>query len=72
MIDFAKYHRSLEQINPIRVHGKVSEIIGLVVEGHGPAASIGEVCMIAVIGHAIMPPSGQRKMTPSRRKGDKG
>ncbi|MCE5282411.1 MAG: flagellar protein export ATPase FliI [Deltaproteobacteria bacterium] len=47
MIDFAKYHRSLEQINPIRVHGKVSEIIGLVVEGHGPAASIGEVCMIA-------------------------
>ncbi len=47
MIDFAKYHRSLEQIKPIRVHGKVSEIIGLVVEGHGPAASIGEVCMIA-------------------------
>ncbi|MCX5854684.1 MAG: flagellar protein export ATPase FliI [Deltaproteobacteria bacterium] len=46
MIDFAKYHRRLDQANPIRVHGKVSEIIGLVVEGHGPAASIGELCGI--------------------------
>lgn len=47
MTDFARYHRLLGQINPIRVHGKVSEIIGLVVEGHGPAASIGEICEIA-------------------------
>lgn len=46
MIDFAKYHRLLDQANPIRVHGKVSEIIGLVVEGHGPAASIGDLCGI--------------------------
>jgi len=46
MIEFKKYHQLLEQINPIRVHGKVSEIIGLVVEGHGPAASIGEICNI--------------------------
>ena len=46
MFDFAKYHRLLDQANPIRVHGKVSEIIGLVVEGHGPAASIGELCGI--------------------------
>jgi len=46
MVDLSKYHSRLEQINPIRVHGKVSEIIGLVVEGHGPAASIGEICGI--------------------------
>ena len=46
MIDFAKYHRLLDQANPIRIYGKVSEIIGLVVEGHGPAASIGELCGI--------------------------
>jgi flagellum-specific ATP synthase len=46
MIDLSKYHERLDQINPIRVHGKVSEIIGLVVEGHGPAASIGEICGI--------------------------
>ena len=46
MIDFARYHRLLEQANPIRLYGKVSEIIGLVVEGQGPAASIGQLCGI--------------------------
>ena len=46
LIDFEKYHRLLEQTSPIRIHGKVSEIIGLVVEGHGPVASIGEICGI--------------------------
>jgi flagellum-specific ATP synthase len=45
-VDFSKYGRMLDQANPIRIHGKVSEIIGLVVEGFGPAASIGEVCGI--------------------------
>jgi flagellum-specific ATP synthase len=46
MMALKKYRHLLDQINPIRVHGKVSEIIGLVVEGHGPAASIGEMCDI--------------------------
>lgn len=52
-VDLAKYHRMMERINPIRVNGKVSEIVGLVVEGRGPAAFIGEVC-------GIFPP-GQEK-----------
>jgi len=46
MVDFAKYHRSLERVSPIKTYGKVSAITGLVVEGQGPAASIGEVCGI--------------------------
>jgi flagellum-specific ATP synthase len=46
MVDYAKYHSLLSRSNPIRIYGKVSEIIGLVVEGHGPAASIGELCGI--------------------------
>ncbi len=45
-IDFDTYHRTLSCLDPIRVNGKVSEIVGLVVEGHGPAASIGELCSI--------------------------
>jgi len=45
-IDLKKYHQALAQINPIRVNGKISEIIGLVVESTGPAASIGEICGI--------------------------
>lgn len=52
MIDFAKYHRALGQVNSIRIHGKVTEIIGLVVEGNGPAASIGELCGIFPSGSA--------------------
>lgn len=45
-IDLSKYHRLLERVSPIKAYGKVTEIIGLVVEGQGPAASIGEVCGI--------------------------
>lgn len=52
MIDFAKYHRLLGQVNTIRIHGKVTEIIGLVVEGNGPAVSIGELCGIFPAGSA--------------------
>jgi flagellum-specific ATP synthase len=46
MIDLSRYENILHRINPIRVNGKVSEIIGLMVQGNGPAASIGEVCGI--------------------------
>lgn len=45
-VELGKYHRILDQVTPIRVHGKVSEIIGLVVVGHGPVASIGDICGI--------------------------
>ncbi len=45
-MDFKKYHRRLAGVNPVRVTGKVSEIIGLLVEGQGPPASIGEICDI--------------------------
>ena len=51
-MDFARYHRILGQLNPIRIHGKVTEIIGLVVEGNGPASSIGELCGIFPSGSA--------------------
>ncbi len=45
-LDLTRYQRVLERINPIKVYGRVSEIVGLVVEGHGPAASIGELCLL--------------------------
>jgi flagellum-specific ATP synthase len=53
-LDFIKYHRLLEKTNTIMTHGKVSEIIGLMVEGYGPTAAIGEVCGIF--------PHGQEKL----------
>jgi flagellum-specific ATP synthase len=45
-IRFEKYRQVLRHTNPIRVNGKVGQIVGLVVEGHGPATAIGEVCRI--------------------------
>ena len=48
-IDISRYESILKRINPIRVNGKVSEIVGLMVEGNGPAASIGDVCGIVPV-----------------------
>jgi len=45
-IDFAGYRHKLAQVNPIQVFGRVTEIVGLIVEAKGPAASLGEVCQI--------------------------
>jgi len=52
-IDLSRYFKALESLNPVRINGKVSEIIGLVVEGHGPVASIGEVCGIYPSGDGV-------------------
>lgn len=41
-----KYHRKITDINPFNIYGKVSGVIGLLVEGHNPGASIGEMCRI--------------------------
>jgi flagellum-specific ATP synthase len=49
VIDLSRYENILNRMNPIRVNGKVSEIIGLMVQGNGPAASIGEVCGIVPV-----------------------
>lgn len=45
-IDFARYHHTLKKINPINVHGRVIKVVGLVIEGHGLEASIGEECEV--------------------------
>ncbi len=54
-IDLTRYEKLLERINPIRVNGKVTEIVGLIVEGSGPAASIGDICgIMPVNGDALL------------------
>jgi flagellum-specific ATP synthase len=45
-MNWKKYHQRLAAVNPLRATGKISEIVGLLVEGQGPPASIGEVCDI--------------------------
>jgi flagellum-specific ATP synthase len=41
-----KYLDALRQIDPIRINGKVTQVIGLTVESEGPDASVGDVCYI--------------------------
>lgn len=41
-----KYMEFLRQLDPIRVNGKVTQVIGLTVESEGPDASIGDLCYI--------------------------
>ncbi len=41
-----KYIEHLHQIDPIRVNGKVTQVIGLTVESEGPDVSIGDLCYI--------------------------
>lgn len=38
------YTGSLKTVQPIRIWGKVTRIVGLIVEGHCPYASIGSLC----------------------------
>jgi flagellum-specific ATP synthase len=46
-IDLSEYRHKISHVNPIQVFGKVTEIIGLIVEAKGPAATLGEVCQIS-------------------------
>lgn len=41
-----KYLERLQQLDPIIVNGKVTQVIGLTIESEGPDASIGDVCLI--------------------------
>ena len=44
--DFERYHRTIANIEPFSVYGRVSGMIGLMVEGRGSGNSVGEMCRI--------------------------
>ena len=46
VLQAAKYIEHLRHIDPVRINGKVTQVIGLTVESEGPDASIGDVCYI--------------------------
>ncbi len=49
-IDLKKYRTQVEGFNAIRVNGKVTRVVGLTIEGHGPGTTIGEICDIYPMG----------------------
>lgn len=44
--DMQRYLRVVESHNPIRLHGKVTQVVGLVIEGYCPETSVGAICEI--------------------------
>jgi len=45
-VDLTRYRQLVERFDPVKVNGRVVQVIGLVIESQGPAAMIGEVCRI--------------------------
>jgi flagellum-specific ATP synthase len=45
-VDLERYLQALEKVNPIGVHGKVTKVVGLTIEGHGPGSLVGGICDI--------------------------
>ena len=48
MLDLSEYRHKLHDCDPYRLNGRVTEVIGLVVESRGPEARVGERCLIEV------------------------
>ena len=46
MTNLKRHILSLKELEPIQVRGKVTNIVGLVVEGHGPGSAMGGMCEI--------------------------
>ncbi len=51
-IDLEKYIPVLEMVRPVKFHGKVAQVVGLVIEGYCPGTAVGSLC-------EIHPQSGQ-------------
>jgi flagellum-specific ATP synthase len=45
-LDLSRYRACLEGVTPVELQGKVTQVIGLVVEASGPACRLGAVCDI--------------------------
>lgn len=45
-VDMGRYLSVAEAVNPIRLHGKVTQVVGLVIEGYCPDTSVGAICEI--------------------------
>jgi flagellum-specific ATP synthase len=46
MINTAKYLQIINRTEPIKTNGKVTQVIGLIIESHGPGAHLGELCYV--------------------------
>jgi len=54
-LDFSRARRQLADLNPVRVSGRVTDVIGLVVEATGPGGPVGSLCHIVGPAGAAIP-----------------
>lgn len=54
-LDIARYLRVVDTYNPVRLHGKVTQVVGLVIEGYCPETSVGAICEIRPKGGTPIP-----------------
>ena len=52
-MSIAGYLRTLDGINPLRLTGAVTDVVGLLIESNGPAAAVGDFCEIVASGRRI-------------------
>lgn len=45
-IEMDKFKEAIKDSNPIRVYGRVTQVIGLTIESLGPDSKIGDVCLV--------------------------
>lgn len=45
-LDLGKYRNAVETSKTLRLHGKVTQVVGLVIEGYCPDTSVGAICEI--------------------------
>lgn len=41
-----RHVKKVESLTPVKVHGRITRVVGLVMEGVGPGASVGELCNV--------------------------
>ena len=54
-INLKKYNSVLSAAKPVRLHGKVTQVVGLVIEGFCPDTSVGAICEIKPVEGAPIP-----------------
>jgi len=54
-LDFSDVHERLATLDPVRVSGRVTDVVGLVVEASGPGAPVGALCHISTPSGAAIP-----------------
>lgn len=46
MLKYEKYFQAIEKTEPIKTNGKVTQVIGLIIESQGPGANLGDLCYV--------------------------